>query len=53
MVLGNYIPHGVIQILAGLLNDSGHCQDVILGEDMVLCADTDRLVKGLGRSFAL
>lgn len=45
MVLGNDIPHGVIQILAGLLNDSGHSQDIILGEDMVLCTDIDRLTE--------
>ena len=36
MILGNKVPLGVFHILAGLLNDSGHRQDVILGEDVVL-----------------
>ena len=53
MILGNNVPLGVFHILAGLLNDSGHRQDVILGEDVVLCTDIDRLAEGFRRCLPL
>ena len=53
MILGNKVPLGVFHILAGLLNDSGHRQDVILGEDVVLCTDIDRLAEGFRRCLPL
>ena len=53
MVLGNDVPHSVFQVLAGLLNDPGHRQDVVLGEDVVLCTDIDRLAEGVSWSLPL